>query len=327
MYHNSINETDQTGCAPVVTEKEIDRIGIYAGLLATTEIGLGGILHAARIPLRGQFLSLNQIFILMRLSVESKDSSRFNSLIVSNIAALLKSLTPIGNKLTPMLAISMQGLLFNLGIFLFGHSFAGRVFGGCCASCWATIQPLLLYGIIFGNSGLKALFFGIKGLEQFFPRTQELLFYILATIILMKMLLVIVLAYLASSLSDKQVTSYITKISGFTMPAQQKGKISGAVRQICRPVFLLSVSLTALLLFFSEGNPASFLRHLLQPLAAGFLLFYLLRLLPVEKMIQRYEKNESIFGKALQIALQRIRSYTETTCETARKDRETQGPD
>src|SRR6185295_7221686 len=86
----------------------------YATLLSLTEVGLGSVLHAMHIPFTGQLLSLNQIAVLSHATKMHPEKSA--PLTISVVAALLKSLSPIGKRLTPMLALTMQGLLFTFGI-------------------------------------------------------------------------------------------------------------------------------------------------------------------------------------------------------------------
>jgi hypothetical protein len=76
-----------------------EEIGKKAALLSIVEIGLGSFLHAFSIPFAGHFLSLNQGFILTRAAIETND--RRSPGIISAVAALLKSLSPAGKKLTP----------------------------------------------------------------------------------------------------------------------------------------------------------------------------------------------------------------------------------
>src|SRR5262245_14165135 len=104
-------------------------VGYYAAILAVTEVGLGAFLHALQIPFFvGYTLSLNQIFLLNRASFEAgSGASRLMPASLSCIGALLKALAPFGKKLMPMVAISMQGLLYTLAIVVFGHSRLGRV--------------------------------------------------------------------------------------------------------------------------------------------------------------------------------------------------------
>lgn len=289
----------------------VNLIGAFAGILSLTEVGLGSVLHASRIPLRGQFLSLNQIFLLMRAScVGGESGSRLSPAAISTIAAILKSLSPIGNKLTPMLAISMQGWLFTGGIVLFGHSILGRITGGLLASLWAFIQPILLYGLIFGACGKKALDYGLQGLGRWTPITEEIFFGFLLGIVLIKFLLVIAMGIVASKISDSWFVAYTRKMSNFmSHPRSEDGALKGALRQMFRPFFLVSILLTGILLFMAEGSYESLVWHLLQPLGVGFLLFFGMRLLPLERIAYKLEKSRGgTLGQALRIALSRVRN-------------------
>ncbi len=285
-------------------------VGTYAGLLALAEVGLGSALHAARIPLRGQFLSLNQIFILMKASLDGKKEA--SPAVISNIAAVLKSLSPAGNKLTPMLAIAMQGWLFSLGTLLFGHTFLGRLVGGILASFWAFAQPILLYGVIFGAGTLTVSF---KEFARIFPFSGGALLYCICALAAAKALMVAAMAFLPFSWFDR----WVSKISRWAAPKNRSiasSPIKGALRQMGKPLFLGSVVLTASLLYFAEKSSASLIWHLLRPLAIGFILFYSMRVFPIEKMIGRM-KSSSAFGQALTIALNRLNgTHSNTSTES-----------
>lgn len=293
-------------------EQVINWMGMYAGLLAASEIGLGGLLHVARIPLRGHLLSLNQIFVLMQASLTGGPSqSHFSPLTISSIAACLKSLTPMGSKLTPMLAISMQGLLFNIGILAFGHSTLGRLTGGVLASFWAFIQPLCLYGIIFGISGAQTLLKGIQELSRYFSLSEELWLYIGVGFILMKVILVIIGALILPSLRSLHLQAYIQRLSAY-MPKTQEVKRSAwqsAIREICNPFFLVLTVSIAGVAFYHEESYLMLAKHVLQPVALGLLMFFILRFIPLKTWTQRLEKKAAYsWVKTFRIALNLIGS-------------------
>ena len=113
--------------APYLTEiqdseesivNETNLIAYYATILSTAEFALGSLLHALHIPCSGYLLSLNQIFILTRAASSSVAKRSFSlPSSISTVVALLKTLAPVGKKLMPMFAITMQGILFSTGLF------------------------------------------------------------------------------------------------------------------------------------------------------------------------------------------------------------------
>lgn len=284
--------------------------GIYAGLLAAAEVGLGSALHAAHIPLRGQFLSLNQIFLLICASKEGgKTASRFSPAVLSNAAAVLKSLSPVGKKLTPMLAIAMQGWLFSCGTFLFGHTFLGRIIGGILASFWAFLQPLLLYGAIFGPEALLGSF---KEFGEIFPFSEQALLGCVCGLAAFKALIVAGLCFSPSSWASR----WVAKLSRYAdqKPPSSRSPFKGAIKQICSPLFLASIGVTAVLLYYAKGSSASLIGHLLRPLAIGFLLFYAIRVFPIEKFVKRQYTGS--FGQTLAIAIQRLKNHSMISTES-----------
>jgi hypothetical protein len=296
---------------------QVEMIGVYAGLLSSTEIGFGSLLHAFHVPFTGHFLSLNQIFILTRASKEGgKQSSRFSPGVISFVSAVLKSLSPIGKKLTPMLAISMQGLLFNLGILLFGHSLLGRLVGANFAALWGFVQPLLLYYIIFGKSLFDALTSLIKDFSQFVSIDQAWIYYSLAGLIALKLLLANTIVIGSEWLNDSWVTKYIQKISNSSLqkvkPATKenraKAAVKGAMHDLCKPLFLIAIIFTALFFFMIEGDFTALLWHVMRPIAIGFLVFFSMRILPLEKIALWLEsRHASTLGRAFKIALEKVR--------------------
>lgn len=129
--------------------------------LTLSEVGIGTLIHTLHLPLGGHLLSLNQLFILTRLSLVEPRGSQYiepHSLTLkcSLIGASLKSLSPAGKRLTPMLAIATQGLFFSAGVAT--HTLLklpfqiALILGGLALGSWAVIQPLIVAHIVFGKS-------------------------------------------------------------------------------------------------------------------------------------------------------------------------------
>lgn len=139
-----------------IAPNRADLIGLWAATLSIAEVGVGSFMHALHIPLTGTFLSLNQAAFLTRLTKlnQHRDDARGLAFDVSTVTALIKSFSPIGKRLTPMLAISVQGLLFNLGLWIFGVNIVGALIGSFLLSAWGILQPAILAGIMYRSLSL-----------------------------------------------------------------------------------------------------------------------------------------------------------------------------
>lgn len=277
--------------------------GVYAGLLAVAEVGLGGALHAARAPMRGQLLSLNQIFILSKASIDEKENtSRLNPLKISCVAAILKTVTPMGNKLTPMIAITMQGLLFSIGTLLFGHTLLGRIVGASLSSLWAFIQPLLLYSAILGIDMFNSSVIPLK-----------YMLYVVAGFVFLKVGLAIALAVSAASIPSLWFEKYVKKTGTFLPQTtlHPSRPLKGALRELIRPVFLFLVLLSGAVAFVITGSAMQSLLAICRPLAIGFVLFFIMRSLPLENIILWIrKKNWGKLAASLEEAIKVLQSYT-----------------
>jgi hypothetical protein len=282
--------------------------GKYAALLSGIEIGLGSLLHSFRVPFSGQFLSLNQGLILSRACHKSRGekwSSRTPSGI-SNVSAVLKSLSPAGKKLTPMLAIAAQGNLFALGVILFGNNFMGLSFGMFLLSLWAFIQPLMIYLLLFGKNLLFMADYFIDKISKVTPVHEETLIGILVSIIAIKIILGQLVVIASYYLSDQKFKMYETKLLRTKVESSRKNltPLRGAIKDLMNPLFLVSLILLALFFFFSNSSASTTIWGLLRPLAGGFILFYLVRVMPMEGLSQKLKEGKfKNTGRALEKAI------------------------
>lgn len=268
-------------------------IARMAVLQSFSELGIGSAAHALQLPLTGQILSLNQIAILTWTCkfCEQRKSAISSCMAVACITSLLKSLAPAGKKLTPMLAISVQGLLYSIGLFLFGLNFFGVIFGAALSSLWSFAQPILFAYFIFGNT----LYFGAekvwKDFSQAFSLPKEMILWILLGFVLIKVILSILLSTYVWRSSFALLTKYQNsveklrqKTSHHFRPLKPKSHHPAwqqALLDLWTPWFVFSFLLTVLFLAFSqhEKGPEIWI-YLLRPLAFGWLGFWLLRSLP-----------------------------------------------
>lgn len=285
--------------------KDIEAIGHYGALLATIEIGLGSLLHSFKFPLTGFFLSLNQGYLLCRICIKTQQKSI--PLSVSNIAAVLKSLSPAGNKLGPMLSLSMQGLLFNLGILIGIHPL-GLCLGMILLSIWSFIQPLVTYYLFFGENLIFSLEFFYEKTLPFHGIDKKNLWWILLIFIFSKMILAVLLALIAwKNKGESEFQEKLTKIKS-SQKNQTGSPLRLAIGDLIRPMFLLSLILTGVFVYFSSHSLAQTIWYLLRPIAIGFIFFYFSRTLTLDRFLVRLHGGRfEFFAKSCELALIKIR--------------------
>lgn len=285
-----------------------EEIGKKAALLSIIEIGLGSFLHAFSIPFAGHLLSLNQGFILTRAVIESND--RRAPGIISAVAALLKSLSPAGKKLTPMLAIGMQGQLYNVGLLLLGNNGFGRILGMSLLCLWGFIQPLALYFILYGKSLVEMAEYYANELSKVFTVTPDGFVSILISLVVFKLICGAVVVILAQILKKKKVEQYESWLISKHKPQGPKKEGSPwvlAFRDLLSPGFLITWFLMILFYFYSDHLWSADIWMVLRPVAVGYLIFLALRIFPVEKIIPWVSSRYPFLGKALESALNHIR--------------------
>lgn len=298
----------------------IDICGTYASLLSISEVGLGSVLHSFNLPFAGHLLSLNQIFLLSRASSSAgKNGSLLLPGSISFIASALKSLSPAGKKLTPMLAITMQGILFNIGIILFGHTAAGRTFGACISSLWGFLQPLLIFYFIFGKALFQTFIKLEEGLRSWVPMDIPSVWYMCIIAVGAKALIAIAISVAAPKLSQSAMHQYTIKLSNTGFKTKQSNPIKSnntlknvallAAKDLCVWPFMACLFLSAISFLWAEGASFSWLIWaVLRPLAIGFIIFFSMRKLPLEKIATWLEgKSFTTLGQAFRIALSKVK--------------------
>lgn len=285
-------------------------IGRYAGWLALSEIFLGSTLHSLHIPFSGTFLTFNQIFLLTHSAYQSKKKRfSFDPLLISSVAALLKSLAPSGKKITPMIAIAMQGLLYNLGIALFGNRRPGLLLGAILASAWGTFQSLLIYYVIFGQSLVETISGISKEFSQLITLPENSLYYVLAAFLLLKAIAASFIVLLTPYLPTEKMTVYLRKITRFKPPSPKKEQtpLILALQDLRKPTFLLVLFGITLFDVWKNQNFETLPMEIAKPLLVAFLCFYALRKFPLKQFAtNRMTQSQSRFSQALKFAAEEI---------------------
>ncbi len=288
--------------------------GFYAGVLSLAEIGLGSLLHGLKIPMTGTFLSINQALFLTRVVKlnRANDDVRTLPFRVSNITALLKSLSPAGKKLLPMLAIAAQGLLFTAGTIIFGPNLIGCMAGAAMLAVWGVFQPVailwLIYGLVLGEDQLAKIFAYysklLSGVVEINSGFQDQVIRVILVFVAIKSLvcMAVCLAGWRAEVNEQQLLSErLVKLGlkglprgDVALPSAASGPskgffkaFKGALNDIRRPLFIVPLIMTGIFFWFAEDELAPILWGVFRPMAAGYLLFLAIRLFPVETWIKR----------------------------------------
>jgi hypothetical protein len=278
-------------------------IGKNAALLSLIEIGLGSLLHGMKIPLSGHFLSLNQGLILTRATLISGE--RRDAAIISTTAALLKSLSPAGKKLTPMLAIAMQGQLYYLGLIVFGTNLLGRLVGMALLCLWGFIQPLAVYYLLYGEALITVVDSLMKDWRHWLPLSWSGLLWLTLGVVTLKILLGFLVVVIAHRLTDAQLEK-LELWARKQKPSSTKAALSpvkGALKDMGTPLFVFSWLITLVFYFMANSQHSVSVWILLRPLAVGFILFYLARRIPISWVETKLKSRFPVLSETLREAL------------------------
>jgi hypothetical protein len=275
---------------------EFNEIANTTVCLATTEIGLGSMIHALHLPMGGHLLALNQGVLLARLSGRTRDRiTAFRCVIQTSVfTAVLKSLSPIGKTLGPMVSICAQGFLFGVGNLVLGRGVAGRTLGMSFLSVWGFVQPFLTYRIIYGQPFLDALQFMNRFLGSRFSVNVNFWIYFLGGLVLSKLLFGAALIFLTQSWSQARWELWDAQMMKTASASLQPTRVDsgnivlGIFKDLTQPLFLVSMALMFVFFCVTEKVYVNALWLMLRPLAISIVLFAVLRSGIVIGILQRW---------------------------------------
>lgn len=249
--------------------------------LALVEIVAGSVGHGFKIPFTGTLLSYYQLYVSLWLIVQKK----INSIHVFNIAvivALLKTLSPMGKKVTPMIAIATQGFLLWLGTAIFGVNVLGLALGAALMVTWSLVQVAIGYVLLYGFDFLRMIEFFQKEITEYIPLdVYEVLFgYLVVKISLAWVVLGFIYLRTDSTQSWLLSENRLQRMKqSMVKPRPNADQSPGvrALRDLFNPFFFISLVLMILFHYYRESSFAEILWFICRTLGLGFLMFYLIR--------------------------------------------------
>ncbi len=222
----------------------------------------------------------------------------FLPMTISNTAAILKTLSPYGKKFIPMLAISMQGILFTLGTIVCGRNIVGRCVGSLLLSFWPMVQPLIVFWIIYGSLLHSMADYYTKILAKF-PIIQHLTIQNIVVIyIAAHMLLSVAVCLLASLLPSRVIDTYDRFLLSYSSLKPQSStpattflsRIRGACKDCISPIFILSLLSVGFFLYATLNSLEAFFLSFFRIIAIAFVTFFVLRNISPKWCIRFFSK-------------------------------------
>lgn len=266
----------------------------FGAALGTIEIGLGSVLHSLRIPLSGQLLSLNQILMLTLLVRRFSDKPLFTAPFHASCQAMLmKSFAPAGKRLTPMIAIGMQGLLFSSGTCVFGFRLPGVLCGAILSSLWSFVQPMLILTVVFGRQLWQGAKIVASSLESILSISEHNIIQLAIALIAIKVsfaMCVSILGWFGHDYFARRYDQMIASRSwSDSIPSKKTHPTTPywrlALYDLTRPLFICGLLLTVLFLYFENSPWSAKIWLLARPIAFTYFGFLLLRHPSVEAWV------------------------------------------
>ncbi len=284
-YKTPLSEASLISTSAIVTQS--------AAHLSVVEMALGSLAHSFHIPFTGHILSLNQgAFLCYSTKYSShRKASAQACYEISGVAATFKSLAPTGKKLGPMLGIVVQGLLFSVGILIFGRRKFGQIMAFILLSVWAFIHPFVTLLISFGPKQLQqvATFYVEKMNLDYFLASSTVI-SVISVLFLTKVIVAIFIVEWVNQNDEKkwaqwqnhlifmlQLRKYQILANDLKTRPNVDSPLIKSLHDLRSPLFLFSFLLTWIFLFVQKESWSSFILQSLRPVAFAFTLLYLAR--------------------------------------------------
>ena len=289
------------------------RVGLYGGGAGGFESSVGAVLHGIQAPMTGLFMSTMQSVIMTYAA--SGLSLKRRVVWVPFISASLKALSPAGNRLRPMLAITVQGLLYGGAVTVFGWNIAGVALGGFLVGAWSAIQGVALQFLFVGSDLIRAYDSMITwGAHLLQVRTPGLVVLIALWSVVcgaISSLLTLIAWKRRQHMPGRLRDAVFSRGKGIPLVGKPAGKIAAmkkGLRDLARPLFWLPVLIVVGFTLASGSPLESAMWVIVRAAGIGFVLFSLVRLFDTQKFIA-WLQSRGHWGPALAYrhAIERVR--------------------
>lgn len=253
-----------------------------ASHLALVEIVFGSVGHGFKIPFTGTFLSYYQMYICLAMMIR-KHAPPIQVFNTSVLVSLLKTLSPLGKKITPMIAIFMQGFLLWVGTISLGGTVLGMMVGSALFVSWSIVQIAIGYTLVYGFDFFRMIEFFQKEMTDY---TSVNIYAVFIAYWIFKIILAQgMVGYLVFkrnsgtewSFDEKKLLDWRANFLKKQDNASPSSSVFRAVKDLTNPFFFLSLALMVLFHFFKNTATMDIVWFVCRTLAIAFLMFYLIR--------------------------------------------------
>ena len=150
VFESDAADTKDQLIAMFAELKDWEMVGIYGASSGAIECSLGSWLHAIRFPFVGTVMGSLQAAVL---ALASNQVGRKELIVwISTISAGLKAMSPGRTRVTPVVAITIQGFLFVIGATVGRWTKVGFALGAFLVGMWAVFQGFVIQSLFFGRA-------------------------------------------------------------------------------------------------------------------------------------------------------------------------------
>ena len=317
------------GITSSASDSDAEKIGTFAGINGAVEVGLGSILNAYHIPLKGHFLAYLQNVMLIAFG---KTLNGRGLIRISFISAMLKAFSPFGARFAPMMYIFSQGAVFAAPVAFFGWNALVVMLSSILMSWFTLALSLVVKYLLFGESIFVAYENVIFFLKTHTGYAVPSLLQVILGAFVLKAIIAILLSTAAYYGNIQPLVQGISKKKkrgarlsrlresphGFLTPKKERQP-----KQICRLAlgdilnfrFIAMILLTSLLLFFFAGlSSTALFATIVRGICISYLGFLIIRRVDIQKVAGYLDRRFGLgLGQSLPIALKAISKKNSAT--------------
>lgn len=263
----------------LVARRDFERVGWFGALAGAFEVGAGSIVHGAKIPFGGLGMATTQAALLTRAAEPMADRGRV--VWVALLSAGIKSMSPAGQRIRPMLAIAIQGWLYSRALRWLGWNFWAVMLGGFLMGAWAGSQGLFMQWLLVGDALAVALNQLSSEIAQWVGASAPSLAGLIGVWIAAHG--AIVAAGTGLAWRRRHLVKLVDTPSRWQLPLLNEGKrgwlasIGRGLRELARPTFWLPLLLILAALAWAGQSQQSLVFVALRAIVIGWILFVLIQ--------------------------------------------------